>query len=100
MDTVGLHATTELLPTDRQGPIKPIKLTYLFDVTQSCDMMPYGNTEVPKKSLDVSNEEYFINQIQITYADLAKLVRSDYPDIDLEEEIERLQAKALLQYMR
>ena len=100
MYSVGLHATTELLPTDRQGPVKPLKLTYLFDVQQDYEGTPYGNTEILEKALQISNQEYFIDTTQISYTELAKLIRTDYPEIDLEEELERLQAKALLEHTR
>ena len=93
-----LHATGELLPQDRQGEIKPAKLTLLFDVETVQESSPFGDTVVFEQALKAVSKEYFLNGVQVTYTELEDRVKADYPHLDLDEELERLESVALIEY--
>ena len=88
-DAEGLHASGELIPEDLKGTVKPVKLTYLFDVKELFDK---GVAYSPM------NQEYFINGTQVTRTALEKLVDEDYPNVDLEETLGELLNKGLFEH--
>ena len=88
-DVEGLHACGELIPDNLKGTVKPVKLTYLFDVKELFDK---------GVCYDAINQEYFINGTQVTRRALEKLVDKDYPNVDLEEMLERLKNIAILEH--
>ena len=93
-----LHATGELVPANLKDTTKVVKLTLLFDATQVTEGTPDGNTVVVETATVISNPEYFVDGAQVTYTTLAELVARDYSHLDLAEELDRLQAKALKEY--
>lgn len=98
MEGEGLHATVELIPKNLKGRVKPVKLTYLFDLKEIHERTPDGEQIVVETASQVTNEEYFIDGIQVTCKGLAKLVATDYPHIDLMEVLDRLYHKGLAYY--
>ena len=88
-DAEGLHASGELIPENLKGTIKPVRLTYLFDVKELFDLgVCYG----------AINQEYFVNGVQLTRRALEKLVAKDYPSVDLDEMLDRLKGVAILEH--
>lgn len=88
-DVEGLNATGELLPDDCRGTVKPVKLTYLFDVKEVFDKGVAYNP---------LNQEYFIDGAQVTYKALQKLVDKDYPNLDLDEKLGQLLSEGLFNH--
>jgi hypothetical protein len=88
-DVEGLHASGELIPENLKGEVKPVKLTYLFDVKEVFDL---------GVCYDAINQEYFINGAQVTRRALEKLVDKDYPNVDLDEMLERLKNVAICEH--
>lgn len=88
-DVEGLYANGELIPDTLKGTVRPVKLTYLFDVKEVFDK---------GVAYDAINQEYFINGTQVTRRALEKVVDKDYPNVDLEEMLEGLKNTAILEH--
>ena len=93
-----VYATGELRPASLKGTIKVVKLTLLFDATQVTEGTPDGDNMIVETATVVSSPEYFIDGARVTYIALAELFSTDYPNLDIEEELERLRATALKHY--
>lgn len=95
MYTKGLDATIELCPLNLKGAIKPVKLTLLFDVVPLHEQTDYGDTITKEDGFALENHEYFLDGVQVAYNDLEERIRTDYPHVDLEEELATLELTGL-----
>jgi hypothetical protein len=88
-DAEGLSARGELVPENLKGTVKPVKLTYLFDVRELWDL---------GVCYEAVNQEYYIDGVRMRRTAVQKLVDNDYPNVDLEEMLDRLKAKAITEH--
>ena len=92
---LALHGTKELLPKTLKGDKKPVKLTVLFDYEEAEQAHPYGSTVAYERLVEYNNEEFFLDGTQVDFDALEIFVKNFNDEIDLQEEIDKIQEKAV-----
>ena len=95
--SLSLNGTQELLPKTLKGEKKPVKITVLFDYVETSQSHPYGSTTATEKLVEYNNEEFFLDGVQMEFEDLEKFVKEFNDEIDLQEVVDKIQAKAVEQ---
>ena len=95
-----LHATMELVPPRDQlkkfGK-KPFTLTVLFDYVETVEHHPYGSTTATEILWEAQNEEFFIDNQQVSRVELETLFEG--LDEDVDDVVQELEEKAVAEFL-